>query len=115
MADEFFLDQDTLSQATGGLRSEAADFGRALAGLINVTQQLDGCWGNDDAGKSFANNYVKPAGEAISGSQQIHKGVNQTSDELDNSANQFAGLDKDAAKQLDQQYAESNSDSQQHK
>lgn len=101
MADNFYLDPEGMSRATGKLR----DLGNRLEGsfkkLEGVLDQHDGCWGGDDIGKAFEKNYVPAATEARKGAGDAAHAIVQTSDDADKSSKVFQSVDEKEAQRID--------------
>ncbi|WP_125737316.1 hypothetical protein [Amycolatopsis sp. WAC 04197] len=106
MADRFQLDPEALERVNGDLAAATARFKEALRDLGGKLAEHYGCWGEDEAGKAFAKNYVPMAQETNAGAHSTADGVDSTCGSLRDASNQFVGLDEEAARALDRSMGE---------
>ncbi|GAB3746628.1 hypothetical protein GCM10027598_85100 [Amycolatopsis oliviviridis] len=106
MADQFRLDPEALERVNGDLAAATARFKEALRELGGKLAEHYGCWGEDEAGKAFAKNYVQTAQETNSGAHQTADGVESTCGSLRDASKQFVGLDEENARALDKSMGE---------
>ncbi|MEU3766175.1 hypothetical protein AB0E55_14045 [Amycolatopsis keratiniphila] len=107
MADKFRLDPAGMQEMLVRLRSGNADFLAALTELNHTLDRYEGCWGEDKAGKQFADGYVKNARDVRKGLGDISKGVGDLSDGVNTTVGEFRDLDEENAKTFDHGLAES--------
>ncbi|RSN07962.1 hypothetical protein DMC63_34450 [Streptomyces sp. WAC 05977] len=107
MADKFRLDPAGMQEMLAKLRSENSDFSAALTQLNHTLDRYEGCWGEDKAGKQFADGYVKNATDVRKGLGDISKGVGELSDGVNTTVGEFRDLDEANAKTFDHRLAES--------
>ncbi|WP_370942211.1 WXG100 family type VII secretion target [Amycolatopsis sp. cg5] len=107
MADEFRLDpagvQDTVSKL-GGATEDLRD---ALAKLTSTLDRYEGCWGEDKAGKQFAQGYVSNANSVCDGSKDVATNADNFSSQIKDAVVQFQDLDEENAERFDKQLADS--------
>lgn len=104
MAEKFFLDPEGAAQAARDLRETGDRLGAAYDTLTSVLDAHDGCWGDDDIGKSFAKNYVDPAAEVRTGGESAVQGLHDAADGIDESSELYLSVDEDNAAQIDAAY-----------
>jgi hypothetical protein len=61
----FHADSDRLARHGADFAGHADRAGEIVAGLRRTLDRLDGCWGADEVGRSFAEGHVPAAGEAL--------------------------------------------------
>jgi hypothetical protein len=59
------LDPSALDRVLDRLETAVHTFGSGVDRLTTTAGQLTGCWGTDQFGSSFAQNYVPTAGKAL--------------------------------------------------
>ena len=64
MPNEFQIDPERLLTALSSLGSTGDDFQSAMSQWRSTLQQHDGCWGDDEMGKKFGENFVKAEQQA---------------------------------------------------
>jgi uncharacterized protein YukE len=104
VTENFRIDADGVSSATGKLRDAGDALGSAFDTLKQVLDEHDGCWGNDDTGKSFAEGYKPAADKARTGADSAVQGISSIADSVDHSAEEFENTDADNAAAMDQAY-----------
>jgi uncharacterized protein YukE len=101
MTDNFRLVPDQATEATKKL----AELGEALRSsfqtLTGVLDQHDGCWGEDDIGKSFEQNYVPHAEEARKNAGQTTTAIVGLADATSQAVETFQEVDYESARQID--------------
>ncbi|WAL66527.1 hypothetical protein ORV05_01530 [Amycolatopsis cynarae] len=102
MAEDFRLDPDRLSAATRRLGALGERLRNSFQTLTRVLDEHDGCWGDDDIGKSFAKNYVPSATQARDGARQATDGIIQLRGDTDKAAKVFQSVDHDSAQRIDE-------------
>ncbi|TVT18521.1 hypothetical protein FNH05_35490 [Amycolatopsis rhizosphaerae] len=101
MTENFRLDPDGLSAATKRLGAMGEKLRASYTELVRVLDEHDGCWGGDDIGKSFAQNYVPNARKARDSAQEATEGIVQLGDDTDSAAATFESVDHDSAQRID--------------
>jgi uncharacterized protein YukE len=107
MADQFRLDPTAVREMVQKLGTASSDFSEAVAKLEHTLDRYDGCWGDDKAGKKFAQGYVENARQVRQGLHDLPKNVHELGEGITSTVTEFQGLDQDNAKQYDHQLAES--------
>ncbi|EME54940.1 WXG100 family type VII secretion target [Amycolatopsis decaplanina] len=106
MAEEFRLDTTGMREMVARLRSGNADFAAAVSALNQTLNRYDGCWGDDKAGRKFAEGYVKNANDVREGLGELSNGVVDLSDGVTTTVTDFGDLDEANAKTFDHRLAE---------
>ncbi|KZB88403.1 WXG100 family type VII secretion target [Amycolatopsis regifaucium] len=106
MADEFRLDPSGMQDMLSRLRSDNAEFSDAVTRLNQTLDRYHGCWGEDKAGKKFAEGYVDNANDVRTGLGDLSKGVGELADGVATTVGDFRDLDEANAKTFDHQLAE---------
>jgi len=101
VAERFSLDPDGAKAAGKLLRESGERLLAAHADLVGVLTELDGCWGDDSIGKSFAKNYV-PSGESVRDNTEIlADNVAAAGQYVGELVDGFLQVDADGAERLD--------------
>ncbi|QKV74009.1 hypothetical protein [Amycolatopsis sp. Hca4] len=106
MADQFRLDPAAAREVVAKLGAAGADFADAVAKLEHVLDRYDGCWGEDKAGKKFAEGYVENAQKIRQGLHDLPGNVRELGDGITSTVTGFQDLDEANAKQYDHQLAD---------
>jgi len=101
MSDGFYLDPDGLASATKKINDAATALGGKLVKLKGVLDQHDGCWGTDDIGKAFAQNYQGGADNLKEGSDNASQNMGSLAENLDGSAKDLEAVDEEQAAAMD--------------
>ncbi|GHF44857.1 uncharacterized protein YukE [Amycolatopsis bartoniae] len=101
MAENFRLDPAALEEATRRLGSLGDRITTAYHELAGVLDEHDGCWGEDDIGKAFAQNYVPNAKQVREGAEQAGPGVIELRNDIDDASKTFQSVDEDEARRID--------------
>lgn len=64
MPDQFEVSPSTLRVAGDGITRTAGSLEAAVAELRSAMARVDGCWGDDEPGRAFGDNY-EPKGRAM--------------------------------------------------
>ncbi|MEV7043868.1 hypothetical protein [Amycolatopsis sp. NPDC051061] len=110
MADRFRLDPAAVQDMVTKLGTASSGFSEAVAELERTLDRYDGCWGDDKAGKKFAEGYVENARQVRDGLRDVPGSVDKLTEGITFTVGEFQGLDEDNAKQYDHQIAESMDD-----
>ena len=94
MADDFYLDPDGMRDANQRIKTAHDEMSAAFDELNAELTELYGCWGNDDVGKAFGENYKEPAKNINEGSQGILDGVHELTGSLDEAVDEFVEVDE---------------------
>lgn len=97
MSDKTRIDPERVEREGQRLEQAGERFSEALHALKSTLAQHDGCWGEDDIGKSFAQKYVKPAGQNVDNSETAHRSVDEVAGELREGGRALADTDRDSA------------------
>ncbi|MFE5567895.1 WXG100 family type VII secretion target [Amycolatopsis japonica] len=106
MADKFRLDPVAMREMVARMRFENNEFTDAVRKLNDTMTRYDGCWGQDKTGKKFAEGYVKNANDVQKGLVDVYKGVDDLSDGVIETVDEFRGLDELNANEFDHQLGE---------
>ena len=106
MADRFELDESEAVD-TG---ERAQDAGRRLLDahrdLVAVLDDHEGCWGDDDIGKAFANKYVEIADGTRENTSVLAANFSDAGTYIVDVAGELADVDEDNARRIDGIYAD---------
>ena len=101
MAENFYLDPDGLDDAVRAMRVHGLDLSEAYAELKGVLDAHHGCWGADDIGNAFAQNYAPQSADFTTNSKQAADSLPSLSDDIRESSRVFQSVDEDNARQID--------------
>ncbi|MDR7274273.1 hypothetical protein [Catenuloplanes atrovinosus] len=73
----------------------------ALISLKRRLEAVDGCWGDDEAGKKFAQSYIPKAEATLESSQLSHEALSTVAENLRFITTEFAKLDEYGADKLE--------------
>ncbi|WP_143517406.1 hypothetical protein [Pseudonocardia sp. MH-G8] len=106
MADRFELDENDAVAA--GERAQTA--GRRLLDahrdLVTVLNDREGCWGDDDIGKAFANKYVQVADGTRENTNVLATNFSDAGTYIVDVAGELADVDEGNARRIDGLYAD---------
>ncbi|MCA1185266.1 WXG100 family type VII secretion target [Saccharopolyspora sp. 6T] len=94
MADDFYLDPDGMRAANQRIKTAHSEMEAAFDELSAELAELYGCWGNDDVGKAFEENYKEPEKNIKEGSKGILDGVDELTGSLDEAVDEFVEVDE---------------------
>ncbi|MGW4135120.1 WXG100 family type VII secretion target [Amycolatopsis japonica] len=101
MVEKFRLDPEGVSAATARL----GDLGERLRGAVRdlelTLNERHGCWGSDDIGEAFAQNYVGPSEEAREGAHMAAEGTTRLRDNIDKNVALLEQVDEVSAARMD--------------
>lgn len=97
MAETFFHDPDALSVGIDRLRGVSTDLDAVKTDLKAVLEEHYGCWGDDEIGKKFAENFTGPLDDLEEGAENAPKGIGNLGDELATARDLFLAQDQDNA------------------
>lgn len=100
MSGETYIDVPGVQQVADRAVAAATQFDNALNNLKATLEQHDGCWGNDNTGKSIENNYVPTANKAKDDAAGIAHGINTGTTTLQKVPTQFQNADGNNATQF---------------
>jgi hypothetical protein len=106
VADRFELDESD-ARAAGKRAQNAGE--RLLAAhreLVAVLDDREGCWGDDEIGKAFANKYVGMADGTRTNTEILGSNLVNTGEGIGVIAAGLADVDEDNARRIDRAYAE---------
>jgi hypothetical protein len=103
MADDFFLDNSQFRRVTNDLHSTGSDLVANSDSLVSELDSYVGCWGSDDIGKGFEENYWVNAQALLTGLEGAGDGVIETADYAQQSADNLESVDEETARWLDSQ------------
>ncbi|MEU3764967.1 hypothetical protein AB0E55_07890 [Amycolatopsis keratiniphila] len=75
MAERLRLDPEALEQVASRLKEAGESFAEAVTELRSELAGTDGCWGDDEIGKSFDKKYRDPAGQGQLSAGELEKVV----------------------------------------
>jgi hypothetical protein len=101
VADRFELDENAAVAAGRRARTAGLRLREAHRELVAVLDDHDGCWGDDDIGKAFANKYVQTADGTRENTKILATNLVDTGDYIVDAAREFAGVDEDNARRFD--------------
>ncbi|RSN04059.1 hypothetical protein DMC63_39950 [Streptomyces sp. WAC 05977] len=101
MPETFRLDPEGASAAAARLGALGEMLQNSLRVLEGTLDDHHGCWGKDDIGKAFANNYVPPSDEARQGARAAAEGTVQLEDGIKKSVEVLKDLDQASAARID--------------
>ncbi|WP_410604745.1 hypothetical protein [Amycolatopsis sp. lyj-90] len=101
MADKFKLDPSGVQDMLNKLKSDNEDFVAAVKKLGATLDRYEGCWGDDKAGKKFAEGYVGNANSTREAQKNAGESVEDTVDGVGSAVEEFKDLDESNAKLFD--------------
>lgn len=97
MSDKTRLDPERVQRESQRLSDAGDRFSEALNTLRATLAQHEGCWGEDDIGKGFAQKYEKPAEQAVDNSESAREGVDEAAGKLRGGGRDLDHTDRDSA------------------
>jgi uncharacterized protein YukE len=94
------LDPDQLRAGVSTLKQLADQYNSALDQWRNTLRQHDGCWGDDDMGKQFGQNFTSSEQQVDSGVDSGQQWFQSSTDLLNQAQNDFESTDSDNASQV---------------
>jgi hypothetical protein len=104
--DRFELDEKAAEDAGHRAQEAGQRLREAHRALVAVLDDHDGCWGDDDVGKAFANKYVQKADATRENTKILATNLADTGDYIVDVAREFADVDEDNARRIDGIYAD---------
>jgi hypothetical protein len=101
MAERFFMDGPALKRDTEHLHDTGHKLGAAFSRLTGVLDEHYGCWGEDDIGKGFAENYVDPEKKFRENGKLVSDAIPGLADDIEEARVVFAGVDEENAERID--------------
>jgi hypothetical protein len=101
VADRFELDENGAVEAGERARSAGQALLAAHRKLVAVLDDHDGCWGDDDLGRAFANKYVQVADGTRENTEVLATNLVDTGTYIVNAARKLADVDEDNARRID--------------
>lgn len=106
MADDFYLDEDGVVHFANGLKGTGKRTSGSYEDLTRTLTEYVGCWGGDEIGKGFEENYWDNSQKFIVGMKGGGEDIVDGADNAKKAAHRFAELDLKTAKWLDSQKPE---------
>jgi hypothetical protein len=106
VAERFELDEDAAKDAGDRAGSAGQRLRDAHRELVAVLDDRDGCWGDDDIGKAFANSYVEFADGTRDNTKMIATNLADTGKYVVSVVDEFVDADADNAREIDRVYAD---------
>lgn len=78
------------------LDAAVAQFAAALAEMKRIAAELHGCWGDDEAGRNFAESYLQNAEDTLSNGTITVETVTELAGSLRKIAQMFSELDSES-------------------
>ena len=97
MSDKTRIDPERVEREGQRLEQAGERFSEAVHALKSTLAQHEGCWGEDDIGKGFAQKYVKPAAQNVDNSETAHRSVEEAAGKLRHGGRAMADTDQDSA------------------
>jgi hypothetical protein len=94
------LDPDQLQSGVSTLKQLADQYNSALDQWRNTLRQHDGCWGDDDMGKHFGQNFTSSEQQVDSGVDSGRQWFQSSTDLLNQAQNDFESTDSGNASQV---------------
>ncbi|NWJ70118.1 hypothetical protein HX744_06175 [Pseudonocardia sp. ICBG1122] len=101
VADRFYLDRPGVESNADSARTTQDRLGDAVRTLREVLTRRDGCWGTDDIGKAFGNEYKPAETDVLVTGDEMAVGFADYAAGLDAYAEKFSQIDEDNAARLD--------------
>jgi hypothetical protein len=106
VVDRFELDEDAALDAGERAMSAGERLLEAHRALVAVLEENDGCWGDDDIGKAFANKYVNLADVTRANTEILAVNLAGVGDFINSAVADFKATDEDNARAVDEVYAD---------
>ncbi|MFL6119321.1 hypothetical protein [Actinophytocola sp.] len=103
MAENFYLDEPAFEGVTDDLLVTGTNFKTAHTKLNGVLTAYQGCWGDDEIGMAFQNNYWENAEKVREGTENGGEGLIETARTSRKSAEYLSSVDEQTAQYLDSQ------------
>jgi hypothetical protein len=100
MSDQFQLDPDQLQASINSLTDLGDKYAAAVQKWRDTLRQHDGCWGNDDIGKTFGQNFTTQEQNADSNVDTGTEWFGDGTDQLKQAMNALEATDSDNASQV---------------
>ncbi len=101
MAKDFYLDESAFGSVVGGLDGTGHGLKGDQVRLSTTLDQYTGCWGDDEIGKAFENNYWANAEKIRLGTGDAADGIIGTAESAGETAEILASVDEETARRLD--------------
>jgi hypothetical protein len=101
MTENFRLVPEQATAAANDLNDLGERLRRSFGTLIGVLDEHDGCWGEDDIGKAFEQNYVPHAKQARESARQAIAGIVDLAASTKQNIDIFQDLDYESARRID--------------
>jgi hypothetical protein len=106
VADRFELDEEAAREAADRAQSAGERLLDAHRALVTVLDELHGCWGDDDVGKAFSNEYVGLADATRANTGVLGTNLSDVGDFVDSAVSDFTRTDEENARAVDGAYAD---------
>lgn len=100
----YHVDPAALRSASPGFSGAADALQSARDSLSGVLQAEGACWGDDEAGQSFAQQYKPAAQQALEAFDALTEALHAVREQLDGMAGTWEGVDTGTAAGFDQAY-----------
>lgn len=102
MSEGYHVDPAVLCSASPGFSGAADALQSARDSLTGVLEAEGACWGDDDAGQSFAQQYGPAAQQALEAFYALTEALYAVREQLDGTAGTWEGVDTGTAAGFDQ-------------
>ncbi|MGW4132283.1 WXG100 family type VII secretion target [Amycolatopsis japonica] len=106
MAENLRLDPDALERVASNLKGAGERFSEAVADLRSGLAGTEGCWGDDEIGKSFDKKYRDPAEQSQCSAGELEEVAAGLPVVLRDVAEALLKVDQDSARILDHTLAD---------
>ncbi len=106
MPDRFELDENEAVDAGHRAQKAGQRLREAHRALVAVLDDHDGCWGDDDIGKAFANKYVQVADGTRENTNVLATNFSDAGAYIVDVAGELADVDEGNARRIDGLYAD---------
>lgn len=101
MAEDFYMDEEMMTEVVSEFRRIGQDTQQIHDELVAVLRAFDGCWGNDEYGSNFAQQYVPGAESGLEVLNKLANVISGSADNLDHARKQFMRVDGGNAERID--------------
>lgn len=99
----FTMDPDAVQHGATSFGPAADEMTTAGSTLQNAVNSIGACWGNDDSGKQFSQDYLPAAQNALQAFGQLSQGLQNIQKNLSSIADGTAGTDGTNAQNISAQ------------
>lgn len=103
MADDFYLDENGVLGVADGMRRTGDALSSSFNSVNDALNKDVGCWGNDEIGKSFEQNYWANATKMLDSYRPAGQDLIDGANNMARTARDLASVDLENAKWLDSQ------------